>query len=190
MNWEEKEEKDLKFFMNSINNHANKNDIIAMFMKGPPKDDGFMFCSNEGDENCYWTKAESDALKYIGNLVLDKDWDSSGYGLMMRKIQRQIHIQQLRKSPPLFDNNNNNPEDLSHLPTVYAVPVYDDRKNLEVEAGKVMAKEYQKTTIGKSMDENNKNALEVAANKGWDEAAKHMMEQAGGDYSKMRSMFG
>ena len=35
-----------------------------------------------------------------------------------------------------------------------------------------------------------KNALEVAANKGWDEAAKHMMDQAGGDYATMRSMYG
>jgi hypothetical protein len=164
----EKAEQDLVFFMNHINNHETKNDIITMFMKGPPKGDGFTWCGREGGEHCHWTLPESRALKYIGNLVLDKDWDSAGYGIMMRQIQCQINIQQMRKSPQLFD----------------------DRKPLEVETGKEMAKEYQKTRFGKSMDENNKNALEVAANKGWDDAAQYMMDQAGGDYGKMRSMFG
>ena len=40
------------------------------------------------------------------------------------------------------------------------------------------------------MDDNNKKALNVMANKGADEAAKYMMNMAGGDYSRMRSMFG
>ena len=55
---------------------------------------------------------------------------------------------------------------------------------------KKFAKGYQETKFGKAMDDNNKKALDVMANKGADEAAKYMMAQAGGDYSRMRSMFG
>ena len=29
-------------------------------------------------------------IKYVENLVLDKGWDSSGYGFMMRFIQARI----------------------------------------------------------------------------------------------------
>ena len=56
--------------------------------------------------------------------------------------------------------------------------------------GKEMAKIYQQTGFAKAMDDNNKEALKVAAEEGMDAAAKHMMKQAGGDYARMRSMFG
>ena len=56
--------------------------------------------------------------------------------------------------------------------------------------GKEMAKLYQQTGFAKGMDENNKKALDVMAKEGMDAVAKHMMASAGGDYSRMRSMFG
>ena len=56
--------------------------------------------------------------------------------------------------------------------------------------GQSFAKAYQKTPIAATMDENNKKALDVMAKEGMDAAAKHMMSSAGGDYSRMRSMFG
>ena len=56
--------------------------------------------------------------------------------------------------------------------------------------GQSFAKAYQKTPIAATMDENNKKALDVMAKEGMDAAAKHMMASAGGDYSRMRSMFG
>jgi len=56
--------------------------------------------------------------------------------------------------------------------------------------GKDTAKLYQQTSFAKAMDDNNKEALQVAAEKGFDEAAKHMMKSAGNDYSRMRSMYG
>ena len=40
------------------------------------------------------------------------------------------------------------------------------------------------------MDEQNKTAMKVWANKGPNVAAAYMMHQAGGDYSRMRSMYG
>ena len=56
--------------------------------------------------------------------------------------------------------------------------------------GSIFAQNYLKTDTAKGMDDNNKNAMNVWANKGANAAAKHMMEQAGGDYARMRSMFG
>ena len=55
---------------------------------------------------------------------------------------------------------------------------------------KNFATRYQETKFGKAMDDNNKKALDVMANKGADEAAKYMMDMAGGDYARMRSMYG
>lgn len=52
------------------------------------------------------------------------------------------------------------------------------------------AQSYLKSSAAKGMDDNNKNAMNVWANKGADAAVKHMMEQAGSDYGRMRSMFG
>ena len=59
-----------------------------------------------------------------------------------------------------------------------------------IDGGKKIAQAYQNTGFGKAMDNKNKNALKVAAEQGFPEAAKHMMNMAGGDYSRMRSMFG
>ena len=39
---------DLTNCMEAINNHAQKDNIISMFIKGPPKNKGFMWCSKEG----------------------------------------------------------------------------------------------------------------------------------------------
>ncbi len=173
---EQKAQKDLNFIVKYINNHPNKQGIISMFIKGPPVNEGFSWCSNMGGKGQYWTQDEADGLKDIGNLVLDNDWDSSGYGFMMRKIQCEIRKEHLRRSPPLFKKNDiENPHDKD-------LPVKDD--------GRAFAKAYQKTGIAKAMDENNKKALEVASEKGFEEAAKHMMNAAGGDYARMRGMFG
>ena len=49
---------------------------------------------------------------------------------------------------------------------------------------------YLKTSLAMDMDDNNKKALKVASEKGFNTAATEMMKQAIGDYSRMRSMFG
>ena len=41
---ETKKNVDIVFFLNQIDNHQNKEDIISMFLKGPPEDLGFMWC--------------------------------------------------------------------------------------------------------------------------------------------------
>ena len=53
-----------------------------------------------------------------------------------------------------------------------------------------VAQNYLKTDTAKGMDEQNKTAMKVWANKGPAVAAQYMMHQAGGDYGRMRSMYG
>ena len=65
-----------------------------------------------------------------------------------------------------------------------------EEEDERVDTEKNFAKGYQETKFGKAMDDNNKKALDVMANKGADEAAKYMMNMAGGDYGRMRSMYG
>ena len=87
---ETKKNIDIVFFLNKINQHNLKQHIISMFIKGPPENEGFMWCESNGGPDCYWTEEESQGLKYVENLVLGKGWDSSGYGFMMRFIQQKI----------------------------------------------------------------------------------------------------
>lgn len=55
---------------------------------------------------------------------------------------------------------------------------------------KAFAKSYLETPLANQMDETNKNAMKVWKEDGANAAIKHMMDSAGGDYSRMRSMFG
>lgn len=222
-----KADKDLITIVDTINNHENKQGIISMFIKGPPEDEGFIWCEKEGGPGCWWNKEEADGLKFVGDLVLYLGWDSSGYGFMMRFVEREIKKQQLRRSPPMFKQDDVDDD----LPVAVAIPLFKEKaltqggssifrdpnfnddeckydgdprtgkgspfyktvKSFqldELEEGKNFATRYQETKFGKAMDDNNKKALGVMANKGADEAAKYMMNMAGGDYSRMRSMFG
>tara|TARA_B100000575_G_C23142926_1_gene665687 strand:+ start:1496 stop:1810 length:315 start_codon:yes stop_codon:yes gene_type:complete len=52
------------------------------------------------------------------------------------------------------------------------------------------AQNYLKSSAAKGMDDNNKKAMKVWANKGTEVAVNYMMHQAGGDYARMRSMYG
>ena len=82
---EEKTVRDLKIIMTAIKEHENANNIYAAFKKGPDPSAGFMFTSNE-----WWTPSERVAVNFVSNLVLDYNWDSSGYGYMMRRVQAEI----------------------------------------------------------------------------------------------------
>ena len=55
---------------------------------------------------------------------------------------------------------------------------------------KVFAKQYLESPISKAMDDTNKEAMKVWAEHGEGAAVVHMMQQAGGDYGRMRCMFG
>lgn len=55
---------------------------------------------------------------------------------------------------------------------------------------RAVAQTYLKTPLANAMDDTNKKAMKVWANKGSETAVKYMMHQAGGDYARMRSMYG
>jgi hypothetical protein len=63
-----------------IDNHELKDKIIAMFLQGVSHDTGWMFCGKESDE-----------FKAIQNKVLALNYDSSGFGVMMRSIEQAIN---------------------------------------------------------------------------------------------------
>ena len=90
MSLEIKFNNDLKKIIEVINNSPNKGDVIKMFKKGPPENEGFAWCSKEGGQGFYWSEEESKALKMVSNLVLDNGWDSSGYSIMLRAIQKAL----------------------------------------------------------------------------------------------------
>ena len=83
---EVKAQKDLIDIVNQINNQKNKNDIVSVFMRGPPKNDGFIWCDKEGGPDKWWSIEEAEGLKFVSDLVLSLGWESSGYGIMLRKI--------------------------------------------------------------------------------------------------------
>jgi hypothetical protein len=84
--------------------------------------------------------------------------------------------------------NTHNPEESNYQPS----QVHDDDKGkyYKEKHAITFAQNYLKTDTAKGMDEKNKTAMKVWANKGHNAAAAYMMEQAGGDYSRMRSMYG
>lgn len=55
---------------------------------------------------------------------------------------------------------------------------------------KAFAKSYLETPLANQMDETNKKAMKIWKEGGANAAVKYMMDSAGGDYSRMRSMFG
>jgi hypothetical protein len=95
---------------------------------------------------------------------------------------------------PSQNNNSVDTEKESNIiPVLEAVPVatvISSSYRISDDDGKKFAQAYQKTGFIKAMDDKNKKALKVAAEKGFSEASTHMMSMAGGDYSRMRSMFG
>mgnify|MGYP004030079339 CR=1 FL=1 len=89
-NIQQKANKDLEQTIEWINSKDNKDWIYNMFIKGPPENKGFMWCDKEGGKNKWWTEKESQGLKDVTQYVLNLGWDSSGYGIFMRKLQYHI----------------------------------------------------------------------------------------------------
>ena len=186
---EQKKQTDLKNIINFIENHSNRDDFYNLFLKGPDPECGFMWTSTE-----WWTPQQLNALNIINKKVLDLEWDSSGYGIMMRAIQHKIKsnlkwvvIDDLKddegkwkgdprtgKGSPYYIKDIENPEDFNNQ--------LDNEKNF--------AKSYLKTSMGKSMDDNNKKAMNIVANQGFNASVNFMMNSAGNDYGRMRSMYG
>ena len=189
---EAKAQSDIQEIMRFITSHQQFDDMYIAFKKGPKPDCGFMWTPDS-----WWVGGEKVAIKIVSNKVLEYGWDSSGYGYMMRMIQGKIKAMPVATAVVVKDNLQDNEGKWVGDPrTGKGSPMYEkDVENPEefddrVDTEKNFAKGYQKTVFGKTMDDDNKKALDVMANKGGDEAAKYMMNMAGGDYARMRSMFG
>lgn len=100
-----KANQDLELILAIINNSPLKTYINNMFIKGPPINQGFMWCQDNGGPDCYWTEKEAQGLRFIRNKVLELGWESSGYGIMMRKIQRKIKELAINKSPMIYNDD-------------------------------------------------------------------------------------
>ncbi len=190
----QKAKRDCQSIVGFMESHPQFHDMYRAFIKGPKPDCGFMWTPDN-----WWVGEEKSAIKIVSDKVLDHGWDSSGYGIMMRMIQRKIKEMPVATAVTLLT-----PADLQDDEGKCSGDVCTGKGSLlencfqtlaekpkEVnDDGRSMAQMFLQTGFAKTMDDNNKEALKVAAEKGMDEAAKHMMDQAGGDYGRMRSMFG
>lgn len=68
---------DVQRVIHWILKHEEKNDIISVYKKGPPKDQGFM----------WW---QDPIVEMVGQKILQMGYDSSAYALMQRKVQHKI----------------------------------------------------------------------------------------------------
>ena len=183
MDWEKDTQTALKF----IAGHPLRKEITALFKAGPPENRGWMFLSNE-----------SAAFRAIENKVLDLGYDSSGYAIMMRRIEAAIKTHgstpwkdQLppavakAKVPQVPIENEFTAPVSAKEPMVMDEAIHVNAKTCVMdEAIHVNAK----TCV---MDEANKTALQVLVTKGSAAAVKHMLfDKCNGDYSMMRSMYG
>ena len=72
-------EKDLESIFSKIENHTNKHKFIELYIKGPPDNEGFT-----------WWNNPPEVFTLVRKWVLDAGYDSSGYGIMHRMIQKKL----------------------------------------------------------------------------------------------------
>ena len=85
-----KAENDLITIIEMIYKICDHQQVLSMFKKGPPNNHGFMWCDKTGGPNKHFTELEAKALNEISEMVLNHGWESSGYAIMLRKIQNKI----------------------------------------------------------------------------------------------------
>ena len=157
MDWETDTQTALKF----IAGHKLRKEITTLFKEGPPENRGWVYLTNE-----------SPAFRAIENKVLDLGYDSSGYAIMMRRIEAAI------KTDGSTPWNDQLPPTVAKA-QVPKVPI-ENEFTAPVAVKQPMV-----------MDEANKTALKVLVTEGGAAAVKYMLfDQCNGDYSMMRSMYG
>ena len=87
INLEEKLKTDCASIVRRILHHKQAKFMVQVLEKGPPKDLGYMWGLNEPG---YWTEQEKEAINTMHIWVLQKGWESSGYGFMFRSLEAAI----------------------------------------------------------------------------------------------------
>ena len=87
INLEEKLKTDCADIVQAILSNKQAKFMVQVLQKGPPEDSGYMWGLNEPD---YWTQREKDAINTMHIWVLQKGWESSGYGIMFRSLEVAI----------------------------------------------------------------------------------------------------
>jgi len=87
INIEEKLKIDCVRIVRDILDNKQAKYMVQVLQKGPPKDLGYMWGLNEPE---YWTQQEKEAINTMHIWVLQKGWESSGYGIMFRSLEAAI----------------------------------------------------------------------------------------------------
>ena len=90
---EEKLKIDCDYIVQAILRNEQAKYMVQVLQKGPPKDLGYMWGLNVPD---YWKQQEKDAISTMHIWVLQKGWESSGYGIMFRALEKEIKNRDLR----------------------------------------------------------------------------------------------
>ena len=214
MNWDSDCKKALTF----IEEHELRDKIISMYIKGPPEDKGFSWWQNDTpeyiamhgfilamdyDSSAYAVmhRKIQESIRDMYHLTREKTVTTVAAPVILR-IQAIFHHQMETGNMPT------DPEEIMKL--LRGIPVslkqlYNLAANnqlrwirgmghpqtleeYQMSMNEAMAQYLKKAAEG--MDSPNRKAAEVWQKKGPAAACKHMFEQAGGDYGKMRSMFG
>ena len=90
----------------------------------------------------------------------------------------------------MSSTKNNNQQEHTHTQDKEQHTHKQEQQHTHTQDSKAFAKSYLETPLANQMDETNKKAMNVWKEGGANAAIKYMMDSAGGDYSRMRSMFG
>ena len=143
-----------------IDEHKLKDDIKAMFKGGVSNQTGWMF-----------TKRDTAEFSAIQDKVLEMGYDSSGFGMMMRRLEHEILTQDSKTwNDQIVMNPLNYGEDDALLTLTGVRETH--------------------TSLNIKFDDANEEAAKVMETCGSKAVVAHMMGESGGDYGVMRSKYG
>ena len=87
---ETKVKNDIETVMTFIKMSPEKEHIVRLYLNGPPENEGFMWWNINNDYRYINNKNIINIKKKMDNMVFDLGWDSSGFALFHREIQKHV----------------------------------------------------------------------------------------------------
>ena len=81
---------DLETVMNFIKMSPEKDHIVRLYLNGPPNNEGFMWWNIDNDYRYINNKTIINIKKTMDSIILNLGWDSSGFALFHREIQKHV----------------------------------------------------------------------------------------------------